>query len=123
MLWPGSTGAWLTSADARTHMHCDVTRKPTVSGNLLTASPPAGATWRATSSHRPLGSANATNAASDVFVGNATSSSDRPAHKAVAGATPAPCAPSHGAITHLRRLTWWRDAAHAPSGECGFEGT
>ena len=37
-------------------MHCDVTRKPTVSGNLLTASPPAGATWRPTSSHRPVAS-------------------------------------------------------------------
>ena len=53
VLWPGSAGARLTSADARTHMHCDVTRKPTVSGNLLTASPPAGATWRATSRQRP----------------------------------------------------------------------
>ena len=30
VLWPGSAGARLTSADAGTHMHCDSTRKPTV---------------------------------------------------------------------------------------------
>ena len=46
-------GAWLTSADTRTHMHCDSTRKPTVYRKLLPASLPR-ATWRATSSHRPV---------------------------------------------------------------------
>ena len=43
---PGSAGARLTSANAPTHMHWGLTRKPTVPHNLLAASARTGVTGR-----------------------------------------------------------------------------